>query len=237
MSKTRFTILIVMFLNVGALYAQVENVGGESLTVPPLILTPLPYKYSGVVPIEGSALSHDGQKLPDQVLRIVHATDRQKDVALLVVGALLGSFRTPISKENYKGEKVSTLQHPQYPDLFSGMGPLIDDWVKKNAEGRNFKNPLLIRPDRYQLIYRGTDEKPDYYDLKIESSISRLLDSGNRFFSLHKTFTCTYIDDQSKTTLEDWQRNDYEKVRQVHAKFVADCLKLAEKELPALLAP
>ncbi len=240
MIKMRSAILITMFLGMGSLYAQVENEEKNSVAVPPLVEVPevtLPYKYSGVVPMQGSVLSSDGQKLPDEVLRIVEVTERQKDVALLLVGALLGGFRLAVPKEDYKGETVSTLQHPQYPGLFTGMWPLIDDWVKKNAEGRTFKNALSIRPDRYQLVYRGTDEKPDYYDLKIESSISRLLDSGNRFFSQHKTFTCTYVDDQSKATLEDWKRNDYEKIRQAHVKFVADCLKVAEKEMPALLAP
>lgn len=130
-----------------------------------------PYKYSGVVPISGSTLTADGQKLPDEVLRIVNIVDRQKDVALLVVGALMGSFRFAVAKEDYKGENIENMLHPQHPALFNGLGPVVDNWVKNNAEGQKFKNSLLLRPERYQLVYRGTDEKPDYYDLKIQTTV------------------------------------------------------------------
>jgi len=194
------------------------------------------YQYSGAVKLIQTADTGDGAKLPDPELRIVAATERHKDIALLALGALMGSFRLAVSKEDYKGETIATVIHPADRNLNLGLQPIVDSWVQKNAEGRTFKNPLWTRLDRFQLVYRGTDEKPDYFDLKIQATLGRKLDSGN-FLLSPKTFTCTWVDDKSKTTLADWQANDYAKVRQAGEEFVADCLKTAEKNLPTLLAP
>lgn len=83
----------------------------------------------------------------------------------------------------------------------------------------------------------NSDEKPDHYDLKIQTKVTRLPDSSNRFFGKHKAFTCTYVDDKSPTTLEAWQANDYAKLRQANTAFIADCIKTAEAEIPSLLVP
>jgi hypothetical protein len=234
--KKQTAILLSALLGVSGLHAQ--DVTTENKSEPESKAeVAAPYKYSGVVPISGNSLTVDGQKLPDEALRIVNIVDRQKDVALLVVGALMGSFRFSVTKEDYKGEKIENMLHPQYPALFNGLGPVVDNWVKNNAKGQNFKNSLLLRPERYQLVYRGSDEKPDHYDLKIQTIVSRLPDSSNRFFGKHKAFTCTYVDDKSQTTLEAWQANDYAKLRQANTAFIADCIKTAEVELPSLLGP
>lgn len=227
-------ILLSALLGVSVLHAQDATTESKSESKTEVAA---PYKYSGVVPISGSTLTADSQKLPDEVLRVVNIVDRQKDVALLVVGALMGSFRFSVTKEDYKGEKIENMLHPQYPALLNGLGPVVDNWVKNNAEGQKFKNSLLLRPDRYQLVFRGSDEKPDYYDLKIQTIVSRLPDNSNRFFGKHKVFICTYVDDKSQTTLEAWQANDYAKLREANAAFIADCIKTAEVEIPSLLVP
>ncbi len=234
--QKRTSILLSALLGVSGLHAQDATTENKAESEPKAEVVAL-YKYSGVVPISVSSLTVDGQKFPDEVLRIVNIVDRQKDVALLVVGALMGSFRFSVTKEDYKGEKIENMLHPQNPALFNVLGPVVDNWVKNNAEGQKFKNSLLLRPERYQLVYRGSDEKPDHYDLKIQTTVSRLPDSSNRFFGKHKAFTCTYVDDKSQTTLEAWQANDYAKLRQTNAAFIADCIKTAEVEIPSLLVP
>lgn len=180
--------------------------------------------------------SGDGQKLPDQVLRVVALTERQKDVALLMVGAMLGSFRLPVSKEDYRGDKIEALPHPAYNVLTEGIQRAVDGWIGRNGAGRSFKNALLIRPDRFQLVYRGADKEPDRYDLTIQATISRKPDSAG-FLSWGHSLVCTSSDHQSDWTLADWRANDNEKISAFIHRFKEECVATVEAQLDKLLAP
>ena len=195
-----------------------------------------PYRYSGVVPIREFFQTSDGAKKPDNVLRVVEPNERGKDVALLVVGALMGSFRMAVPKEDYKGDNITSLLHPAGQPLLLGLMPIIEDWVKLNAADRKFANALLIRQDRFQLVYRELGQEPTIYDLKIEATLSRKPDSAG-FFSAPQSFTCAWASDASASiTLDDWKANDYEKVKAAQKLFVDDCLQRVNKNLNDLLA-
>jgi hypothetical protein len=229
--KTIFLISVLLATLCGKASAQVAQIASaqsDAVT---------PYRYSGVVPIRENTQSPDGAKLPDNFLRVVHPTEGGKDVALLVFGALMGSFRLPASKEDYKGENVASLLHPAGQPLVLGLMPIIENWVESNGATRKFKNELLIRKDRFQLVYRDLNQESSVYDFKIEATLSRKPDSSG-FFSAPHSFTCTQTSDASaSTTLVEWQANDYEKVKAAQRLFVDDCLKLASNHLNKTLAP
>lgn len=196
----------------------------------------VPHRYSGVVVIKEDFATPDGGKLPDFVFRVVSKTDRSKDIALLAVGALFGSFRTLASREDYKGDKVETLPHPAGRELVQRLEPAIDDWVRANAQGRSFKRELWVRKDRYQLVYRDGSGDEVFYDLKIEATISRKLDSAG-YFTRPKAFTCSWVDASSKHALADWQADDYAKVKAAGQQFVDECIETTQARLGDLLAP
>jgi hypothetical protein len=215
-----------------------EAASASSAASAPAQETPVaaPYRYSGVVAIKDDLDSAEGQKLPDPALRVVSKSDRSKDVALLAVGALFGSFRTLVSKENYKGERVDAMPHPAGRDLVQKLEPVIDDWISVNAQGRSFKRELKVRQDRYQLVYRDGSGDEVFYDLTIQATISRKLDSAG-YFTWPKAFTCSWADTTSRYTLADWQADDYAKVKAAGSQFVDGCVKTAQAQLSVLLAP
>ncbi|MFG6456794.1 hypothetical protein [Roseateles sp. BYS96W] len=194
-----------------------------------------PFRYSGVLTMTGDTQTADGQMLPDAVLRIVSPAERKKDVALMVVGALLGGFRTAVPKEDYKGDKVGAMPHPAGADLTQKLEPLVDGWTQLHAPKQTFKNVLWVRKDRFQLVYgEGSDEDLGY-DLKIEATLSRKPDSAG-FFSQARTVKCAYQDAGTKTTLAQWQADDYAKVRAAEAAFVESCAKSFQDNLEVLLS-
>lgn len=194
------------------------------------------YRYSGVVPIKLLTLADPNQRKPDFALRVVSVSARHTDVALMVVGALLGSFRTPVSKEDYRGDQKESFAHPAIDDLYLGMQRQVERWVTDNAPARPFKNELLIQPLRFQLVYRGSDSVPDPYDLKITALVRRKPDSAG-FFSQPQQYLCESKDEQSPWGLADWEANEGKRLKAFMQQFVTDCLASVQWELPKLLAP
>ena len=195
-----------------------------------------PFRYSGVVPITLNTWAAAGQKNPDLALRVVSVSARKADVALLVAGALLGSFRNMVSKEDYRGDKFEAFVHPAMNSLVPGIQKMVDEWVAVNAAGRSFKNKLTIQPYRFQLVYRGTDSDPDPYDLQISAHIERKPDSAG-YFSQPQQYWCSVGNAQSPWGLADWQANDGQRIREYMQQFVAQCLADTKEQLPKLLAP
>lgn len=195
-----------------------------------------PPRYSGVVPITLNTWAASGQKNPDLALRVVSVSARQADVALLVAGALLGSFRNMVSKEDYKGDKLEAFVHPATDSLVPGIQKMVDEWLAANAADRTFKNKLVIQPFRFQLVYRGTDSDPDPYDLQISAHIERKPDSAGYFSQPHR-YWCGVGNAQSPWGLADWQANDGQLIREYMQQFVDKCLADTKEQLPKLLAP
>lgn len=98
----------------------------------------------------------------------------------------MGSFRNIVSKEDYRGDKLEAFVHPAMDSLVPGIEKMVDAWVVANAAGRSFKNKLVIKPYRFQLVYRGTDSDPDPYDLQLSALIERKPDSGGFFSQPHR---------------------------------------------------
>lgn len=195
-----------------------------------------PPRYSGLVPIGINKHAATGEKNPDLALRVVSVSARKADVALLVVGALLGSFRSTASKEDYRGDKLEAFVHPAMDSMVPGIQKMVDEWLEANAAGRIFKNKLVIQPYRFQLVYRGTDSDPDPYDLQISAQIERKPDSAG-FFSQPHQHQCNVGNAQSSWGLADWQANDGQRIREYMQQFVDKCLASTQEQLPKLLAP
>ena len=192
--------------------------------------------YSGIVPIQLDRSTEPGTKYPDDVLRLVNKSDRSKDAALLVVGALLGSFRTPVGKDDYKGEKIDAMPHPAGRDLPTALGASIDTWTRDNVSGRQFKKAMFIRNDVYALVFRDYKDETPFYDLKIVTTISRKPD-GAGWLSAGEQVQCSFSDDKSSNTLADWQADGYARLKAAERQFLDDCVKTAQAALPKLLAP
>jgi hypothetical protein len=166
-------------------------------------------------------------------LTAAHSQETQAAPAVPETAASsFGSFRMLASKEDYKGDKVETLLHPAGREL----EPVIDDWVRANAQGRGFKQELWVRTDRYPLVYRDGSGDEVFYDMKIAATISRKLDSAG-FFTQPKAFTCSWMDTTARYTLADWQADDYAKVKAVGQQFVDECIKTTQAKLGDILAP
>ncbi|HZF78692.1 MAG TPA: hypothetical protein VEZ89_02765, partial [Rubrivivax sp.] len=98
------------------------------------------------------------------------------------------------------------------------------------------QNDLFIQPAQFHLVCRGTDSKPDPYDLSISAVVHRKPDSGN-FFSSSREHRCVTEDKASAWGLADWKASEHEKVRAVMDQFVKECLVRLEPQMGRLLEP
>lgn len=185
---------------------------------------PLDAPYSGRVAIEITTVTGQGQRYPDTTLRVVNKSDKGADVALLLVGALLGSFRLPMAKEDYRGTNVESLRHPVSGEFMGGLAKAVDSWHAERGRDTKYKNPLLMRADNFSLIYGDFDDETPRYDLYLETAVWRKADSAG-WFSTPVYLKCANQYAESKLTLEQWAADDYALVKARCAEHTSSCIK------------
>lgn len=194
---------------------------------------PLDAPYSGRVSIEITTVTGQGQRYPDTTLRVVNKADKETDVALLVVGALLGSFRLPTAKEDYRGTNVDSVRHPVNGEFMGGLTKAVDSWHTERGSDTKYKNPLLMRADNFSLIYGDFDDETPRYDLYLETAVWRKADSAG-WFSAPVYIKCADQFAESKLTLEQWAANDYAQVKARCTEHTNACIKKVQASFDKL---
>jgi len=189
---------------------------------------------SSGVRFEVTTQTQDGQRYPDNVLRIVNKEDRNVDVALLVVGAMLGGFRLPVSKDDYRGTKVETLPHPAMDGLAKGIEKALLEWREKNGvRGTVYKHPVLIRKDRFALVFGEYMADKPYYDLQIQTTVLHKPDNAIWFLN-PEYVTCVSNFQGMNLQLDQWTADDYALVRARGREHVRDCVQKTQAAFDVL---
>lgn len=178
-----------------------------------------------------------GNRYPDNVLRVVDKSDRMGDVGLMVLGALAGSFRTPVSKEDYSGTKVPTVEHPALVNKMSEMVPALTAWREaKGKQGVVYKYPVFIRLDRFALVYRDFSQDKPAYDLYIQTSVSHKLNSDGYVTWGEKPVICSTVVTAGDLTLDQWAADDYALVRARGQDHIKSCVQTLSASFDTLFA-
>ena len=177
----------------------------------------------------------NGQRYPDTVLRVVEPSRKTLDVGLVLVGALLGSFRMPLDKEDYRGDKVENVKHPAVSSLFKNLQQAVDGWRKESAVERIYENPVVVRPDTFALVYSEYDAEQPTYDLYLQTTVSRKPDSAG-WFTAPTTIVCRNQYNNPALSLEQWAVDDYLAVKEKSQEHVANCIAKMQPEFGQLFA-
>jgi hypothetical protein len=146
------------------------------------------------------------------------------------VGLFLGAGFLPPGKENNRGTKIDTFSHP----LFPGMAQSVNQWVAVNKPTHNFKNPIVIRPDTFLLVYFDLSSDKATFELQAYTSITRKPDSGG-WFTAPESVSCSNVSSEEKMTLEQWQVDDDSEVKKRMAQHRQECIGTVVAALPKLL--
>ncbi|MCS4509527.1 hypothetical protein [Xylophilus ampelinus] len=179
----------------------------------------------------------NGQRYPDSVLRVVDKSDRMGDVGLMVIGALAGSFRSPVSKEDYRGTKVQTVAHPASINKMSEMIPALTAW--REAHGKQsvvYKHPVYVRLNRFGLVYRDFSQDKPAYDLYIQTAITHKLNSDGYITWAEKPVLCSTEITTGDLTLDQWAADDYALVRARGQEHIQSCVQTVRSSFDKLFA-
>lgn len=178
--------------------------------------------------------SAEGQRFPDSALRVVSPAYKSLDIGLLIVGALVGSFRLPTAKEDYKGSSVDTVKHPVYADLMKGLHDSIEEW--RIAQGaKAYENPVSVRPDTFALVYTEYGAEKPTYDLVIETTVFRKADSAG-WLAAPAVVHCQDAYSDPALTLEQWEADDYAAVKAKGREHTRTCIDRVKAEFARLFA-
>jgi hypothetical protein len=200
------------------------------VAAPAVVATGAPVATALRVLVEKTTATGDGQRYPDEVLRVVERSHTGAAVGLMVVGLFLGAGFLPPTKENNRGSKITAYPHPLFPELAQS----VSQWAAVNKPDKKFKNPLLIRPDVFLLVYSDLSDEKTSFELQASASISRKPDSGG-WFTSHEKVYCGSTFNKEKMTLEQWQANDYAEVKKRMAVYSQECITTVVAALPKLL--
>lgn len=193
-----------------------------------------PFAYSGRVPFGSLMGTGQGQRYPDEVLRIVDRSHSGLAVGLMILGALAGSFFNTVGKEDNRGRKIDDLKHPADEKFIQILQKKIDAWLDENKSTEKFKNPLSLRQDTFSLIYNDMNSDKATYDLNIGVSYVRKADSAG-WFTAPNAVGCFKKFSGNGFGIEEWQANDYSEVKKQMLNFIQECAGQFTNEIPKLL--
>ena len=107
--------------------------------------------------------------------------------------------------------------------VFEQFSPKVRDWAAK----RSFKgNKLFVQPGRFYLVYEKFNKRDRFF---LNNEVSLFIDGQNG-----KTDRLLHCIKRSEShSLEEWQANDYELVRQTTNKQYDECLAQFKEDTKA----
>lgn len=188
------------------------------------------------VPLQIISMPAQGERYPDTLLRIVEPSNKALDIGLMVVGALMGSFRLPVDKDHYKGTKVEGMWHPGISELPEYIRQAVAGWQEESGTAGPYQNPINLRPDTFALVYSEYQAEQPTYNLLIQTTASRKPDSAG-WFSAGVSVVCSDRFDTAPLTQEQWAADGYAAVKEKGREHVALCMEKLRPALGQMLAP
>ncbi|WP_241608494.1 hypothetical protein [Rosenbergiella australiborealis] len=176
----------------------------------------------------------NNDRYADNVLREVTPTHTGVGLGINILASVLskGLSVTTFTKENLRGNQISSLPEPTKFYLTPKAKPIISDWLEKNTQGYQYKNVLNIGAAKWLLVYQDLSSNNSNYELRYTVKFYKKPENSN-IFSSYIISDCTPKPEVA--TLTDWRANNYMLVQETTRKYMDFCLLQLENQLPRLL--
>ncbi|MET0311347.1 MAG: hypothetical protein ABW051_04805, partial [Burkholderiaceae bacterium] len=88
--------------------------------------------------------------------------------------------------------------------------------------------------DTFALVFRDYFEKEPVYELKIETTVSRI-PTSEIWIVAPASVTCKDVPGAQAMKLADWAADDYAKVKELGQAHIRECVDLVGKSLDTLM--
>ena len=129
-----------------------------------------------------------------------------------------------LDKHNLSGKLIK----PNFANpAFEQFSPKVRDWAaKRSFKGNSANKKLFVQPGRFYLVYEKFNKRDRFF---LNNEVSLFLDGQNG-----KTDRLLHCFKRSEShSLEEWQANDYELVRQTTNKQYDECLAQFKEDTKA----
>ena len=174
-----------------------------------------------------------GRQNGDAELRVVRREHTGRAIGLQIATGLLGGGAMGFGKNQLHGERMKEIPNPGKDVLQDALRAQVQQWQADNPQ-RVIDQPLIVdlQGSDWVLMYQELDQTDTPYELRYSTRIS--LRSPSRGFvkgsEWYGNFTCTPT--PVVQTYPAWADGDFAGVRDVRARYVADCAQQFAQLLP-----
>lgn len=150
----------------------------------------------------------------DDPLRLIQRTDTSAAVAAKTVqfaaSFLTGQTTQSFEKQDLRGTAIPGVPNPTISLMVPGVVEMVTESLKSHPPAGKMTT-IRVLPKKFYLVYKNLNETGGMYQLHFETSISS-----------HTVLNCLPVDPEA--TLEQWQANGYQKVKDVMQESIKDCI-------------
>ena len=175
----------------------------------------------------------NGNRKGDAVLRLVRRSDTGKVAALKAGQVALSLFGggnvRGFSKNNLRGEDIASVPSPSASAMVLALDARLDEYFAAHPNTVPYDMQIVqARAGQWSLTYQKLSDGDAPYLLEHDASISFLTTTG----ITSQTVYCR--DEPRMATLEEWQADDYAKVKAVASEMAERCVAQYAEKLPTL---
>lgn len=174
-----------------------------------------------------------GRQAGDAELRVVRRGHTGRAIGLQIATGLLGGGAMGFGKNQLHGERIKEIPNPGTDVLQDALRTQVEQWQAQNPQ-RVIDQPLIVelQGSDWVLMYQELDQADTPYELRYSTRIalrspSRGLLKGAESYG---SFTC--MPTPVVQTYPAWADGDFAGVRDVRARYVADCAQQFAQLLP-----
>lgn len=187
----------------------------------------------------GVGVGPNGNRDGDATLRLIRRSDTGKVAALkagqLALSLFGGGNVRGFSKNNLRGENIETVPSPAGAAITAALRTRLAKYFVAHPDTIPYDTQQVqARAGQWSLTYQKLSDGDAPYLLEHDSSISFMTAQGMP----SQTVYCR--DEPRMASLEEWQADDYAKVKAAAEEIAAQCVARYATELPRLfpeLAP
>ncbi|WP_282295894.1 hypothetical protein [Stenotrophomonas sp. PS02289] len=175
----------------------------------------------------------NGNREGDPVLRLVRRSDTGKVAALkagqLALSLLGGGNVRGFSKNNLRGEDITSVASPSHGAILLALNARLDAYFAAHPNTVPYDMQIVqARAGQWSLTYQKLSDGDAPYLLEHDASISFITATG----ITSQTVYCR--DEPHMASLEEWQADDYAKVKAVASEMAERCVAQYAEKLPTL---